>query len=160
MTEKTLLDLDSMMNETLDAIQEAPDYNNPPAGEYMLNVNDAKIDKYKDKAGKEAQRLKITYSIAETLETVDNEAPVPNGSLFTETFQATEQGLSFFKKRIRELMQAEDVQGVSLGDMMSSVKGQLVKARITIKKTPKKENGAVVPGEFYENLNIRIIPNE
>ena len=33
MAENTMLDLENMMNDSLDAIPEAPDFNNPPAGE-------------------------------------------------------------------------------------------------------------------------------
>jgi hypothetical protein len=87
---------------------------------------------------------------------MNDEPPVPDGSLFSETFQGTEQGLSYFKKRIRELMNADNVQGVTLMDMMSSVKGQQVEARISIKKTAKKGS----PGEFYENLNIRVLSSD
>ncbi len=153
---KTLLDLEAMSGETLDGIEEAPDFITPPPGEYLLLVTDAKIDKYETKDGLPAQRLKVMYSVAKTINTVNDEPPVADGSIFSETFQGTEQGLSFFKKRIRELMNAENVQGVTLADMMSSVKGQQVKARLSIKKTAKKG----VPGEFYENLQIRILSEE
>jgi hypothetical protein len=155
----TLLDLEAMANETLDAIPEAPDYSNPPAGEYRLSCQDAKIDKYKtkEKQGQpsvEAQRLKITYSILETKSTAEGEQPVPNGTLFTETFQGTEQGLSYFKKRIREIMNVEETTGVTLGDMMASVKGTEFNCRISIRKSPNPAK----PGEFYENVQIRIVP--
>lgn len=153
MAENTILDLNAMMSESLDTIPEAADYSNPPAGEYNLEVKNCEVDSYKSKEGVEKQRLKITYAVAQTLSTADNEPPVPDGTLFTETFMATEQGLSFFKKRIKDLMAADNVAGVTLADMMDSVKGANVKARITIRKTAK----AGVPGEFYENLNIRIV---
>ena len=153
MSENTMLDLNAMMNDSLDSIPDAPDFTNPPAGEYRLIAKDAAIDKYKTKKEPdiEKQRLKITYAIVETLSTAANEQPVPDGSLFTETFMATEQGLSYFKKRIKEIMNAGDVQGVSLGDMMTSVKGSEFNARITIKKTNSN-------GTDYENVQIRVIP--
>ncbi len=154
--ENTILDLEAMANESLDSIQEAPDYSNPPPGEYVLDVKDAAIDKYtsKDEPGVQKQRIKITYAVAETVQLAGTEPPVPDGTLFTETFMATEQGLSFFKKRIRELMNAESVDGVSLSDMMNSVKGQQVKARLSIKLSPKPANKG---GGNYENLQIRIL---
>lgn len=156
---KTILDLESMMNDTLDSIPEAPDYSNPPAGEYVLNCTDAAIDKYKAKDGSMNQRLKITYSVAQTVELAEtSEPPVADGTMFTETFQGTEQGLSFFKKRIREIMNVEDTTGVTLGDMMASAKGAQFGARISIRKSAKKDaNGAVIPNEFYENLQIKIV---
>ena len=156
MTDDTLLDLNAMMGESLDTIPDAPDYTNPPAGEYKLTVTDAKVDVYKPKAGGTAQRLKITYAIAATLSTAANELPVPDGSLFTETFQATEQGLGYFKARIKAVMGVSDLNGVSLGDMMNSVKGVLFDARITIKKSPKDPANPAA-GE-YENVQIKVIP--
>ena len=148
----TLLDLDAMMNESLDTIPDAPDFVTPPAGEYRLSCKDAAIDKYttKDEPDVPKQRLKLTYSIIETLSTANNEPPVPDGSIFTETFQATEQGLGYFKKRIKEIMNAGDVQGVTLGDMMNSVKGQEFSARLTIKKSTNN-------GKTYENINLRVV---
>lgn len=151
MAENTLLDLDSMMNETLDAIPEAPDFTKPPAGEYQIQVKDATVDKYKDKESNDKQRLKITYTVQDTISTAENEPPVPNGSLFTETFMATEQGLGYFKKRVKEVMNISDTAGVSLADMMNSMKGVDFKCRITIKKSPNPEGG------FYENLQIRVV---
>jgi len=149
----TLLDLNAMANENLDTIPDAPDYSNPPAGEYNILVKEACIDKYKAKDGTQAQRLKITYAVAETIAVADpNEAPVPDGTLFSETFQGTEQGLSFFKTRVKGIMDASDLSGVTLNDMMQSIKGTTFGARISIKKSPKPD----VPGEFYENLQIRI----
>ena len=156
MAEMTMLDLEGMLNDSLDAIPEAPDFNNPPAGEYRLLCKDAAIDKYETKKepGIQKQRLKITYSIIETISTATKEQPVPDGSLFTETFMATETGLSYFKKRIKEIMNVSDTTGVSLSDMMDSSKGMEFKARITIKKSPNPND----PENPYENIQIRVIP--
>lgn len=149
------LDLGAMMSETLDTIPDAPDFTNPPAGEYTINVKDCAVDKYKSKAEPdvEKQRLKITYTVVTTHSTMGNEPPVPDGSMFTETFQATEQGIGYFKKRVKELMGASDLVGVSLGDMMSSVKGAEVKCKITIRESPNSSD----PLNPYKNLNIRIV---
>lgn len=155
-TQTTLLDLDAMMEQTLDAIPEAPDYSNPPAGEYRIVCKDSKIDSYKNKEGTEVQRLKNTYAILETKSTAAGELPVPDGTLFTETFQATEMGLGYYKARVKGIMNAADLNGVSLRDLMDSVKGAEFDCRITIKKTPKDK--ANPNGEQYENLNIRVIP--
>jgi len=151
---KETLDLGAMMEATLDAIPEAPDFTNPPAGEYRLLCKEAKVDKYEAKAepGIEKQRLKIFYAIEATVSLSGKEPPVPDGSMFTETFQATEQGLSYFKKRIKEIMNASDLTGVTLGDMMESVKGMSFDARITIRKSPNPAGGE------YENVQIRVIP--
>lgn len=152
MTEaNTMLDLESMANETLDAIPDAPDFVTPPAGEYSLLVKDAAIDKYKDKEGVAKQRLKITYTIQETISVADKEPPVPNESIFSETFMGTEQGLGYFKKRIKEVMNLSDTAGVTLADMMNSVKGVQFNCRITIKKSPNPAGGE------YTNVQIRVV---
>lgn len=152
-TTNTILDLDAMLNETLDEVPEAAGYDNPPAGEYSLMLKEAAVDKYTNKDGEDCQRVKITYEVAETLSTAGDEQPVPNGTLFTETFQATQQGLGFFKKRIKEVLDVNSVEGVTLADMMNSAKGTLFNARISIKKTAKKDGS----GEFWENLNIKVV---
>lgn len=155
-TQAATLDLGAMMEASLDSIPDAPDFSNPPAGEYRLLCKEAKIDKYETKKepGVEKQRLKILYAVEATVSVAGNEPPVPDGSMFSETFQATEQGLSYFKKRIKEIMNASDLSGVTLGDMMETVKGHSFDARITIRKSENpndKENP-------YENVQIRVIP--
>lgn len=155
-TQAATLDLGAMMEASLDSIPDAPDFSNPPAGEYRLLCKEAKIDKYETKKepGVEKQRLKILYAVEQTVSVAGNEPPVPDGSMFSETFQATEQGLSYFKKRIKEIMNASDLSGVTLGDMMETAKGQSFDARITIRKSENpndKENP-------YENVQIRVIP--
>lgn len=149
--QNTILDLEQMANDTLDTIPEAPDFVTPPAGEYTLTVKDCAIDKYKTKEGEAKQRLKITYTIDETISVANNEQPVPNESIFSENFTATEQGIGYFKKRVKEVMQAENVTGVTLGEMINSIKGIQFKCRITIKKSPNPAGGE------YENVQIRIV---
>lgn len=156
MADNTILDLENMLEASLDDIPEAPDFNNPPAGEYILSCKDACIDKYTKKGeAEEKSRLKIIYAVVSTLSTASNEPPVPDGSLFSETYQPTQQGLSYFKKRVKEIMGASDVAGVSLAEMMASVKGVEFNARITIKKSPNPNN----PDSPYENIQLRIIPS-
>jgi len=149
---QTLLNLDDMLNETLDNVPDAPDFSNPPAGEYTISVKDAKVESYKPKAGGDARRVRITYTVAETKSVADNGQPVPDGSMFSETFMATEQGMSYFKARVKGILNVSDLAGVILGDMFSSIKGVIFDARITIKKTPNPAGGE------YENVQIRVIP--
>lgn len=158
-TEIETLDLGAMMEQTLDDIPDAPDFVTPPAGEYQLMLKEAKIETYTAKAkgedeGGERQRLKILYTIVETMAVSGNEPPVPNESMFSETFQGTKQGLSYFKTRLKNIMNVSDLNGVSLGDMMDSAKGTIFHAKISIRKTPKEGS----PGEFYENVNIKVVP--
>jgi len=154
MANNTLLDLENMLEETLDAVPDMPDYVTPPAGEYILEVKDSVIDKYstKKEPDVEKQRLKNTYAILETISTATKEEPVPDGSLFTETFMATQDGLGYFKKRITGIMNVSDVVGTSLAQMMDSVKGVTFKARLSIKKSKGAD------GTEYENVQIRVVP--
>lgn len=77
------------------------------------------IEKYSTKKEPtvEKQRLKNVYAILETISTATKEEPVPDGSLFTETFMPTQDGLGYFKKRITGIMNVSDVVGtLSLTD--------------------------------------------
>lgn len=141
----TILDLDALMDSTLDAIADVPDFINPPAGLYQLAVTDAALDEYKSKDGSKASRFKITYKVVDTIETT--ECPVSNGSLFTETFQATEQGLSFFKKQAKALL-GVDISGVPLREILANLKGIELEAKITVRKSSKD-------GKDYENISVR-----
>lgn len=151
------LDLGAMMDDTLDTIVEAPDFVAPPDGSYTVQVKDVIVDKYtsKDEPNVPKQRLKYTYEILATLGLVnDREQPVPDHSLFSETFQGTLDGLSYFKKRARGIMNVSTLDGVPMREILSSLKGVSFDCTIKTKTVanPKK------PGEVYENLQIRVIP--
>lgn len=149
-TSATILDLDAMMDMDMGEVETKPDYITPAAGTYILDIVKAEITKPKAKEGKEEKppRIVITYAIAETLECDDE--PFPNGSMFSEGFQATEDGLGYFKKQAGKLLNVSDMTGAKLRDILDGlqeVKG--VKAIITIRKS-KGDNG-----QEYENVNIR-----
>lgn len=152
MQETTLLDLNAMIEQTLDNIPDVPEYVTPPAGDYTVGVKDCKIETYTTKLGTDAQRIRITYYVVTTHEVAGNEPPVPDGSMFSETFQASQQGLSYFKNRVKAIMNVSDLNGVSLRDVMDSIKGATFDARIAIKRTPNPSGG------FYENVIIKVIP--
>lgn len=148
----TILDLDAMMDDTLDSVPDMPDFMNPPNGLYNLKSMSAKIEQYTSKAkdGKPAvsgTRIRLTSSVVQTVELEAGQVPVPDGTLFSETFQGTEEGLGYFKARAIKILNVEDVKGVPLREILSSLEGADYQAKIVTKKS----------GEF-ENLNIRIIP--
>lgn len=156
---KTSLDLGSMMDSALDNIPDAPDFNNPPAGDYRLAIKDTKIETYEAKAkqgdpGGERQRIKILYTVEQTVAVANNEPPVPDGSMLSETFQGTEQGLGYFKKRAKEVMNVSDLNGVPLREIFESMKGVQFDARLSIKKTPNPND----KDNPYENLVIKVVP--
>lgn len=153
-TPQTLLDLDNMLNESLDTVPDLPEFANPPAGEYRLKVMDTKPETYKSKAEPEIEktRIRVMYSILETLSTASGELPVPDGSMFSETFMTTEQGWSFLKSRAKAVLNVADMTGVTKREMLDAIKGQEFTARITIKKSPNPAGGE------YENIQIRVVP--
>lgn len=152
----TILDLDAMMDDTLDTIPDVPDYQNPPDGLYKLKTKEAKIETYKTKAkdGKPettGTRIRLTTSVAATVEVKEGELPVPDGTLFSETFQGTEEGLGYFKARAIKVLNVTDLKGVPLREILSGLADSEYDAKITTKKSKVGDNE-------YENLNVRVIP--
>lgn len=153
----TILDLDNMLDIEMDKVETLPDYVTPPAGVYMLSVSDCDIEKYKQKANKEkgrnqeqeASRIRLTYVVDKTIEVGANDLPVKDGSLFSETFMGTEEGLKFFKKQAMNILNVSDMSGARLKDIIDGLKGQSFKARITIRKTANPAGGE------YENVQVR-----
>ena len=153
----TLLDLDALMDTPLDSVETMPDYMNPPAGNYVLVAKEAKIEKFdvKDdgkKTGEQGNRIKITYAVVKTEEVIAGELPVPDGTLFTESFQGTEEGLKYCKKACANILGVKEFDGAKLGEILEAVKDQEFRARITV-RTTDGENG-----KKYENINIRALP--
>ena len=145
----TILDLDAMMDMKIDAVPTLPDFVTPPTGVYVLAVKECKTEKYENKQKEKGSRIRITYAIEETIEVADGEMPYPNGSLFSETFMGTEQGLEFFKKAAMNILGVSDFEGATVGDVMAGVKDASFKAKITIRKSKAPDGGV------YENLTIR-----
>lgn len=148
MSNDTILDLDALLDSTMDGVKDVPDFVNPPAGVYMLRVKEAKSEQYTQKAkdGKPEQkalRLKIMYEVAETIET--KEAPVADGSLFSESFMATEDGLGYFKNQAKKIFNVKELGDAKIRDILESLTGQEFKAAITIRKTGEYENVQVRP---------------
>lgn len=149
----TILDLDAMMDETLDAVADIPDFVNPPAGTYQIAIKSCEVKPVPAKPAKgdkpatpAGSQIRITYSVAETIETKGE--PVPNGSLFSENFQGTDQGLEFFKARAKNILNA-DVTGVPLRSIMEEVGKAEFKAVLGLRKTTGDA------GQEYENVTIR-----
>lgn len=144
----TILDLDELMDATLDAVADLPDFVTPPNGLYVLGIYEAEIKKPKE-AGK-ASRITLTYKV---LQTIDTEGiPVADNSLFNEGFQGTEQGLEFFKKRAIKIMNVSDLNGVPLREILAGMKDVEFKARIVVKNTKD-----AATGKEYENVDVRPI---
>lgn len=150
----TLLDLDALMDQDMDSVETVPDYMNPPPGNYTLSVTDAKIEKFdvtvnKVKTGEIGNRIRITYKVDVTHEVVAGEMPVADGTLFTESFQGTEEGLKYAKKTCMGILNVKDFSGAKFGEVLEAVKSAQFQARITLRKTTGQD------GKEYENLQIR-----
>jgi hypothetical protein len=153
-TQTTILDLDAMMDLEMDKVEDVPDFVTPPAGSYLLKVTEAKVEKYEQKdkadpkaAAKDAARLKIFYEVAKTLECEG--LPVKEGSLFSESFMYTEDGVKYFKKQARNILNVENFDGATLRDVINGLKDAEFKAQITIVKSPNPQGGS------YENVRVR-----
>jgi len=160
MSEKqaTILDLDNMMDMSMDAVEDIADFVTPPAGNYMLKISDCKTEKYTPKATaeeknpKEGARIRITYEVVDTIECEG--LPVKNGSLFSEQFTFTEDGVKYFKKQARNILNVEGFPGATLKDVIDGIKNAEFKCALTITKSPNPQGGT------YENVRIRPVHAE
>lgn len=153
-TDVTILDLDTMMDMKMDEVETLPDFITPPAGNYSLKVKEAKIEKYHSKAEPliEKQRIRIVYSVAATKEVVAGSIPVADGSLFSETFMGTEDGIKYFKKAAMGILNTKDFVGASLKDVITGLADADFDARISIRVT--KDDA----GTSFENISVRAVP--
>jgi len=151
---ETILDLDELLDSNLDQVEDLPDYVDPSSGLYSLSIAEAKINKSKDP--KKASRIVLTYKIEEVIEVDAGGYPVPTGSLFTEGFQGTADGLKFFKRQAKKLLNADDLTGISLGDLLGGLKGlSPFGARVAVRKSKNAETG-----QEYTNIDVRPIAAE
>jgi len=132
----TLLDLESMADETLDDFQEAAEFINPPAGDYKLKSVSGKIAKFENDDG-EKQSIRVIIGTVETMELAsDEEPPVPDGSLFALSFQGTKEGLETFKREARKITGLESMDGMTLNDIFELFANELeFHGRISYNKT-------------------------
>ena len=94
----TLLDLESLADESLEYIAEAPEFINPPAGDYTLRSVSGEIKSFENEDGTTKQSIRVVIAVKEALELVADEPPVPEGSLFSLSFQGTKEGVGAFKR--------------------------------------------------------------
>jgi len=143
----TLLDLSSMMEETLDAITAAPDFvDSVPTGTYMLACSDCKIEHYETREKAKAQRIRMTFVIRNTIELSDaNAVPVPNESMWSQTFQGTSDGVGYWKRDVAKMLDVASVDGTPFGQIMASIVGHEFKAIVTTKEKGGFTNVSIKP---------------
>lgn len=156
----TLLDLDAVLDQSIDGVEDAPEYVTPPEGRYMLECKDAKIEEYKvtDKETKEEVkrvRIKIVYGVVQTHELADAaDEPVPANSMFTEQFMTNPQGLSYFKRQAKNILGEETIKGAKIGDILKELpQNHQFNAEVRIKSTKGSGENA---GKTYQNVQVRI----
>lgn len=158
MSDQTILDMDALFDQKMGAVETAPDFVNPPAGFYALEIKECGPEKYKTKAENnkpsvEKTRIKTLITVVETKELSDtSQPPVSNGSLFSLQNNADEEGVKYFKRFAMNVMNATeaDVADASFKDIFSGMKGFKFDAAITIAKSSKD-------GKDYENIRVRPI---
>lgn len=142
----TLLDLESLADESLEDIAEAPEYINPPAGDYILRSVSGEIRTYEEDDGTTRQSVRVVIAVKEALELVSDEPPVPEGSLFSLSFQGTKEGLGAFKRELRKMTGLEVLQPMTLNEYFGMLETELeFQGRISYRKFKDKE---------YINLRI------
>ena len=136
----TLLDLESLADESLEDIAEAPEYINPPAGDYILRSVSGEIRTYEEDDGAKKQSVRIVIAVKEALELVSDEPPVPEGSLFSISFQGTKEGLGAFKRELRKMTGLEVLQPMTLNEYFEMLETELeFQGRISYRKFKDKE---------------------
>ena len=136
----TLLDLESMADESLEDIAEAPEYINPPAGDYILRSVSGEIRTYEEDDGTTRQSVRIVIAVKEALELVSDEPPVPEGSLFSISFRGTKEGLGVFKRELRKMTGLDVLQPMTLNEYFEMLETELeFQGRISYRKFKDKE---------------------
>lgn len=156
---ETLLDLDAILDKSMDDVEEAAGFITPSDGVYHLAIPFCKTEKYKTKEDptKDKYRIKLGYSVIKQLEKSNpSDTESPTNGLFTEVFQFNEQGLGFFKAKANDLLTNTD--GLKVRETIKAINeaALVVKAKVSIKRTPKKE-GAGGSGPDYINVQVKIL---
>lgn len=153
----TILDLDAMMDQDMGSVETLPEFVTPSKGLYVLSIKDAGLET-KDQKNKETgevekkSRFRILWEIVSSKET--EEPPFPDGSLFQTSYQATDEGLKFFKRDAMKFLNVKDLTGAKLRDVfdgLKEIKG--MNAAITVTQT----ESSTKPGTVYTNINIRAL---
>jgi len=115
--------MDSMLDSSLDEVETAAEFVDLPNGEYRLHIKKAEAKEMPAKDDKPAAvAVSITYEVTETIALADsNVEPVDNGSMSSERFNLTEQGLPYFKRYLVNIF--GDTSGVSLGESIQALNG-------------------------------------
>lgn len=155
-TAVTILDIDSILDMQMSDVVDIPDYITPDTGMYMLAIQDMEVVQSKED-GKPA-RIKAVICVSATIELADGGMPVADGSLFTLSWQGTQQGLEYFKRDAKKWLNVDDLSGLSMSDVFEGLKAlEPVKAKVVQRKSVSKvkdpETGDSV-SKTYTNIDV------
>lgn len=102
-------DLDALMDGTLAEVEAAPDYVNPPTGQYNVSIVEVKMEQFEKNVygddrkptgeKEDAVRIRLTRSVDSIIELADAKSiPPADGSLYSENFMYDDKGLARFKR--------------------------------------------------------------
>lgn len=164
MSNDTLIDLDNLDDVSLEGVDAAPEFIEPEAGRYKLGVS-AKIEEYekdevldKVKTGEKikAKRIRFTYYIQEVLELKDKKALMPaEGSMFSETFTATQEGLPYFKTRASAIL--GDLGKATIKEVVNELNAENLSFTADVKTRTTKSKDDEGNERSFTNVNVRVI---
>ena len=139
--------LDDVLNVNVDDVEDLPDFVEPPAGEYIVKVEDVETKEYtNENTGETSIIVSPRYSIVQTVQLNNpSEQPVPDGSLFSESFFL--KNPAFLKQYLKHIY-GDAMQGKTFGDLLNDLKGRTLK--LIVKVTRK-----TVEGEEKVYINTR-----
>lgn len=138
-----MLNLDAILDTSMEEVQEAPNYVVPENGIYVLRVanTEAKTNKSKEEGKEDYVTLHHEYEI---LEVVEQEGlPIAPGSLFGDRWMFQEKGLEYFKTRTLDIAEANgedrtEIGRLKLSEMLQGVKDMTFKC--VIAKSPRSDD--------------------
>ena len=154
----TLLDMDDLLGQSLDGVESAPEFVDPPDGNYHLDIQKVGLESYesKDKGSEEKtkkRRIRITYAVHKTVEMANpSDLAAPDGSLFSETFMVNADGLKYFKRQAKNVLGEDNIKEVPLKDIMDEMSND----KTILAKVKTKESTAD-NGKTYSNVQVHIL---
>lgn len=158
----SILNLDDALSQSLATTEAAPDFVTPETGVYIFEVTETSAEK-KEVKDKEAARkegkpteyiaLGIRYTIREIIE--QEGQPIKPDSLTSEQFTYSDQGLPYFKARVRDIAvasggAAEDVDGLSIKEALEAIKG--IAFKVNVKQQKRNVNGTEMVNARFSNI--------
>lgn len=131
----TILNLDALLDQSMEEVAEAPNYVQPETGVYVLTVVDTSAQKNKSKDADKPDY--VTLHHVYRIDGVEQQEgmPIAPGSLFTDRWMAQDKGLEFFKTRFLDIAEANgedrnELSKLKLGEMLEGAKGMTFKCVI------------------------------